>query len=844
MSSTSTTTGLVAFNGIESGLNTASIISAYLAADEGPLNLLQSEQTANANKISAYQTIESQLGALETAAAAASLPNAFAGSVSASSSNSTAVTATTGPGATTGSTTFSVSQLATANTMVSSGTVSAPTDVVATGDLLVGAGGSGLGFASLSGQGLTTGSHTIAVTQSSAGATALGTTALAASTTIDGSNDQLSVSIDGTSQTYTVASGTYTPSQLAAAVSSASGGTLSASVSSGGVLQVATTEQGSAATLQIGAGSANAALGLAAGVSSSGTDAVVDVDGHANTVTDIPASGGPITLTSGTGGTVSATLSGGGLQAGTMTAQNVSVGNGSLASVVSAINGANAGVTAVALDVGTNQYALEVTSNVTGAANDVSIDAGAFASSGLGTLSTTTAGQDAIVDLGGPGGYQVSSSSNTLTGLLPGVSIALQSVTSAPVTVTVSPDGKNAATLVSSLVSAANQVLSSISAATAYNASTGTAGVLNGDYALQGLAQNILSVFSQAIGTSGSIDAANAGSAAGLSLDASTGQIAFNATTFAADYDADPTSVAAMFSQGGSFAPASGSPAGAGDLSLGYAGATTVAGSYDVVIDHSASQATDTGSAIYGSAQSPVGSSETYTVTSGGTSASYGIAGGESLADVASGMNAAFATAELSLSAQVVSNGSGQSLQITSAGYGSVESLAVSSSGSDQLGLVGSGFVGTDVAGTIDGIAATGDGQVLNAPVSDPTLAGLSLLVTTPGIVSSTDLGTYTYKPGVAGSLNSLATTSTTPTSGELPSTITGLQNINSSLASQITLEQQLVSQQQSALTAEFNNLETSLSTLKSESSYLSSLGGSSVSSSSGSVSSSNATAG
>jgi len=149
----------------------------------------------------------------------------------------------------------------------------------------------------------------------------------------------------------------------------------------------------------------------------------------------------------------------------------------------------------------------------------------------------------------------------------------------------------------------------------------------------------------------------------------------------------------------GSFTPGSGSPAGANDVTLVFAGDNTQPGSYAVDVSHSASQATDTGSATFASGASPVPAAESYTVTSSGSSASYGITAGESLEQVASGLDSAFAEAGMDLSAQVVSNGSSSSLQITSANYGSQNSFSVSSTGSDELGLVGSTFVGTDVAG-------------------------------------------------------------------------------------------------------------------------------------------------
>jgi flagellar hook-associated protein 2 len=839
----------ISFTGIESGLDTSAIISALLQVDEAPLDQLKTQQTNVNSQTSDYQTIEQELQSLQSAADQLSAPDAFAGAVAASSSNSSVATATTGTGAQTGSTTFSVDQLATASTLVSSGTVASANDVVASGPLLVASGASGLGVASIAGDGLDLGAHTIAVTQASAGATVVGGTAVASTTDVTSLDDQLTVSIDGSESTFSIADGSYTASQLADAVNTASGGLLSATIGATGQLVVATAEQGSQATLQIGSGSAT--LGLSASGTVGGTNGIVTVDGYANTISDIAATGSTaVTLTSGSGGTVQAELSAGGLSVGSITAQNVSIGNGSLSAVVQAINGANVGVTAQALNVGADQVALSVTSDATGAANAVSLSPLAFAGSSLASMETTTAGQNAAVSLGGAGGFVVSSASNTVTGLLPGVSVMLQQVSADSVTISVAADGASAATTVQTFVNAANSVLQSISSATAFNSSTDTAGPLNGDFQLQGLAQSLLGVVAQAVGNSSAIDTDTTGSAAGISIDAATDQINFDPTKFAADFESDPTGVAKMFTEGGSFTPSSASPAGADDVSFVFASDNSQAGSYLVDVSQSASQASDTGSATFAAGASQVGTAESYTVTSGGSSASYGITAGESLDQVASGLDSAFAQAGMNLSAQVVNNGSSSSLQITSANYGSQNSFAVASSGSDQLGLVGASFVGTDVAGTIDGVAATGEGQVLAAPTSDPTLAGLSLLVTTPGVTSLTPLGTFTYSSGLAGGVAHLAAAAV-GVGGELPTKITSLQASSSQLGSQITLAQQLVTEEQQQLDTEFDNLETTLSNLKSESSYLTSIFGASADSlgsltgsSSGSSASSTTTSG
>lgn len=822
----------VQFTGIESGLNTEQIISAYLEVDEAPMEELESQQETVNTKISAYQLLQGQLSSLQSAAQALSAPDAFASAVSASSTDSSVATATTGTGATSGSTTFSVDQLAAANTLVSSGTVASTSDAVASGSLLVASGGSALGISGLAaGSGLTEGSHTIAVTQASAGASVTGSSPLAQSTTISSGpsgNDVLSGTIGTTAFSYTLASGSYTATQLAAEIATASGGTLVGSLTSSGALQVTTAQQGSQASLAIGGGSADATLGLSSGQSGTGTDGVITVDGTKNTVSSIAPDGSTVVdLTSGSGGTVTATLAAGGLSVGSITAQSVSVGNGSLASVVSAINDADAGVSAQALQVGANAYALELSATATGSGNDVSIDPASFSQSPLGTLDTTTAGQDAIVSLGGEGGYQISSSTNTFTSLLPGVSIDVASKSSSPVTVSVAPDGTAAANQVQSFVNAVNSVLSAISGDLAYDPSSNTSGPLNGDVNLENLSQHILATIGAAIGSSSVVDSGSAGSAAGLSLGQDT--INFDASTFASDFDANPSAVAKLFTQAGSFTPASGSPASSSDVSLVYAGNTTQPGNYAVQITQSATQATDTGSATFGSGAT-LGGAASYSVTSGEVSASYGVQAGQTLEQVVGGLDGAFAAAGLQLSAEVVTGSSGSSVEISSANYGSAQSFTVSSTGGDPLGLAsGSAFTGTDVAGTIDGVAATGEGQILTTPTTNTTLAGLSLQVSTPGVSSATDLGSYDYSPGVAQSLASLAAATVLPDSGEVATSIAALQDTSKSLGSQITIDQQLVAQQETALTQEYTNLETTLTSLKSESSFLSSTFGSST---------------
>ena len=822
----------VSFGGLQSGINTNQIINAEMAIFEQPLAALQQQQSTLNTQISDYQTINSDLLALQQAGDALSTSMAFDQAYSVTSSNSGVATGTITSGSEPGSITMAVDQLATGSTQISAGTVSATSDVVASGDYLIGSGGAALGIDSFAGQsGLSLGAHSIQVTQASSGATVLASTPPAASTTISSSNDTLNVTIGGNASTVVIASGTYTPTQLVQAITQASGGTLSATIGAGGNISLATDQQGSTASMQLTGGTALTSLGMTTSGVVNGTDGVINVDGTATTISNIAASGTTqVTLTSGSGGTLTANLAGP-LTLGTMTAQNVSVGNGSLASVVSAINGANAGVTAMALQTSTSTYALEVTSNKTGLAGAATIDTQAFATSSLGAMQLTTAAQDSIVSVGGVGGPEVVSSTNSVGGLLPGVTANLTQVSTTPVTLNVAADGSTIAGQVSTLVDAANKVLSEISTDTAYNSSTGVAAPLNGQTSLNSLAQRVLAIVGYAVGTSAAGSDGTAGESAGLSI-TSTGTIAFNQNAFVTAYDANPRAVQSLFTIGGTFSPSS--SAFTGQVAITGATDSTTTGSYGVSVSQSASQAIDTGSAVFAATTSTLASSESYTITSGGTTASYTANAGETVAAVVSGLNASLAAAGISVSASTTAVSGGYSVQLGSANYGSAASFSVGASGTDQLGLTSSGtsFTGTDVVGTINGVAATGSGQTLTLNNPANAANGLSLLVTTPGISTATTIGTVDYSPGMAQGLASLAAQSTLGPGGQIATATSGLNSTLTNVTGEIALQNQLVTTQRAMLTQEFNAMETELAQLSSVSKFLASSAASSSSSS------------
>jgi flagellar hook-associated protein 2 len=799
------------------GINTQELIAALLQSYEQPEIDLENQQSQLQAQAKDYQTINSAVQALEQAAAGLSTISATSNWANqATSSNADVATATASPTTPAGSVSFTVSQLAANDTLISSGSVANTSQVVTSATTFLLSQASGLGFSELAaGSGLGVGSHSIQVTQASQGAQATGTSAVASSTTISSSNDTLDVTVNGTAETYTLASGTYTPSQLAQAVAQASGGTLQATVNAAGDLVVTTTAQGSAASIQVTGGTALGALGLSTmGAANQGVNAHVVVDGTENVIGN--STTGPITagatfsLTSGSGGTIQATVgSGGSINAGSTTATNVSTGNQTLAEVVANINAANAGVSASAIDTSSG-YVLELSSSASGSQNDLTIDTGAFSGSSLGNLTTAQAGQDAIIDIGGNSADQVTSSSNQVSGLLPGLTVDLQSTSTSLVTITTGPDTKAVATSVQGLVNAANSVLSAIAKYASYDPQTNVAGPLFGSPQLEQLQQGILSIFADATGTS-TLDS----QAIGITLN-KDGTLSFDQSTFESAMQANPQQVEALFTQGGTFSPSA--SAYQGDVSLVYASDQTQQGSYAVDITQSATQATDFGAVLSSGA---VSESETLSISMNGLSAKYTTTAGESLSAIADALNQAFGSAGMPLSAEVVDGG--DQLELVSAHYGTGTSFSVSTTNTatGTTGLAGSSgsatFTGTNVEGTIGGQSATGTGRLLATSPESTGTAGLTLEVTASGITSSTNIGSFVYQPGLAQQLQSFSDQMSNATDGSITEVINGLNQQSTGLNSQIDFWQQIVAQEKQILTQEFDNLQVQLISLQNQ---------------------------
>lgn len=159
----------------------------------------------------------------------------------------------------------------------------------------------------------------------------------------------------------------------------------------------------------------------------------------------------------------------------------------------------NPGVTATVV-YGAGGAQLLLSSSKTGVANGFTISANATSSDGLSALAAKlgTAGsneaQDAELTLDG---ISVTSASNSVSGVIDGVTVNLAKTGSTELTV--SQDNSAAATAVQGFVDAYNSYASTIATLSSYDASTGTAGILLGDTTLTSVQRQISSLLSSKV---------------------------------------------------------------------------------------------------------------------------------------------------------------------------------------------------------------------------------------------------------------------------------------------------------------------------------------------------------
>ena len=194
----------------------------------------------------------------------------------------------------------------------------------------------------------------------------------------------------------------------------------------------------------------------------------------------------------------------------------IGTNNNTLAGIAAAINAApnNPGVTASILTASDGSR-LVLSSTATGAANTITVstsngdtDLSSLVydpANNVTNLTQTQTAQDAKFTING---FAATSPSNVVSGAISGVTLNLTKASAAntPTTLTISADTSAAQTSIGTFVTALNGVLTSIQTLTGYNATTQTAGALQGNATLESFQNQLENI----------LDTVNSGSTTGI----------------------------------------------------------------------------------------------------------------------------------------------------------------------------------------------------------------------------------------------------------------------------------------------------------------------------------------
>ena len=787
----STAAPTISFSGLASGLDTTGIITQLTNTAQIPITNLNKQITGYNSQTADWQALNTNLAALQTAVktlsnqATLNVPNG-------ASSNAVAATITTQVGATLGSHSLSVSQLATAQEVVSAS--------VSSGTTALGRSGS-----------FTLNGKTVQINISDA------LTDVASKINAAGAGVTANVVDVGTNDYRLTLSSTQTGAANSIAAADGSGGTV---LSSLGLVQTGaaairqsvsynqgTTAYTGAASLTLGSAtqSVGSLLGIAAGAAQSGTF-------H---------------------------LSNGGVGVGNEADVAVNLNTDSLSTIANAIN--KAGIRGVSAEVVTvpdangnlnRVHQLRIVSS--GAAAPTFTDtSGTLATIGVlqnAYTHTVTPAQDAKFNLDG---LDLTRSTNTVNDVISSASITLLSGTTAtPATTTLNIAQNTASTVqaVTSFVSAYNAVQDFVTNENKFtpptNTALGAAGAspaLFGSTALIQIQQTLSSALTAVSGT-------KTLQSIGITLNG-TNDLTVDSNALTTALQADPNAVSSLFGLSGTSDSASiqfikGSAKSIASTGTGYA----------VAITRPASQAS--GTAGIASAAGTV-STTPETLTFGGLLFPSGVKltlpAGSTVQEIASLINS---TSSLNTNIYASVDASNH-LVIASQNYGtgsnfSVGSDAAASATNSGIGPSLSITQGTDVAGTINGEAATGTGRTLTGNTGNKNTEGVQLLVTaTAASPAGTPTGHVTVTHGVADGLNSALTQILDPTNGAVAGAESGLNSQISSAQAQITQIQTTVDNYKTYLTQLFSAMETRVSALQAQGSAFSAAFGSTSTSSS-----------
>ncbi|AZR42399.1 flagellar filament capping protein FliD [Marinobacter salarius] len=414
--------------------------------------------------------------------------------------------------------------------------------------------------------------------------------------------------------------------------------------------------------------------------------------------------------------------------------------NDTLQGLANAINEADAGVSAGVIDTGSG-FQLVFSADETGTANSVSIsvsgDSGGTNTDNQGLsrfafnadmdadsgLQQTIAASDAVMKING---VEVTRSTNSFENVIDGLTFDIAATGTS--TIKVEQDFGAVADRVQGFVDKFNSLQSTIDKLAGFNAEAGVGSLLTGDSTVRTIQNQLRQVLTRVVP---GLENANVRSLAdvGITTNFETGGLEFDREIFEEQLKNNPDDVTALFAEQGRATDS--------QVEFVRSGSLTKPGTYDIDITQAASQGNLLASTALASNITIDGSNDELILqVNGATTVSLQLTqktytSAQDLADEIQAQlnsNNALNAADSSMRAELDADGK---LSLTSAKYGSESAVSLSSA--ENAATFGLDSVtktaGVDVAGTIDGRTAEGDGQVLFLGSGNGDASGLQVRI-------------------------------------------------------------------------------------------------------------------
>lgn len=493
------------------------------------------------------------------------------------------------------------------------------------------------------------------------------------------------------------------------------------------------------------------------------------------------------------------------LQVGTSSATiTIDSSNNTLDGLRRAINDAHLGATAAVIYDGTG-YRLTITSQQSGSSSAITISNNTLTLSD-GTTPLTFSRTHNIADVSEldasltVNGLSVTSASNQVEDVIPGVTLNLLAPTSSTVTLTVSNDLETVENNIRDFVDAYNDVYQYLNSQFAYVAAAGTSGPLAGEMIVRDIQRRLAGVVTSSVsGLTGSLTTL---ASVGIRLQ-NDGTLSIDSDDLEDALENHFDEIAALFVAQAEATHARISPV--------HVGSATEAGTYQIDITTVPEPATVTApNAIPGT----LGVDETLTISMGGKVSVVNLLSSMTLADIVDAINTQLDADGLAITASQ----SGDQLVLTSDAKGAEISFSVVSdtdSGGTGIGTAGLSDSGVSVAGTFtdtstsEVFAATGAGEVLRGAEGSTEELWVRFTGDTPGTY-----GTVTVTVGFAAQLSRLAERFTDSLEGPIHNAIEGYEDTIESLQDSVEALEERLTQRERYLTDQFSRANQALQQL------------------------------